>query len=110
MVCDYDQGLNKSKVFCLSSRWEGFPIAFAEALYFGNYIITSPVSSAKHITNHGQYGTIAKADVEEFSKALQDCIKVGFLNAERFEELRNYSKNNYTWSGIIKKLTGQLKS
>ena len=101
---------NKSKVFCLSSRWEGFPIAFAEALYFGNYIITSPVSSAKHITNHGQYGTIAKADVEEFSKALQDCIKVGFLNAERFEELRNYSKNNYTWSGIIKKLTGQLKS
>lgn len=101
---------NRAKVFCLSSRWEGFPITFVEALHFGNYIVTSPVSSAEHITNHGRYGTIAEAHAEEFSKALQNSMKAGFLNTERFKELRNHSIDNYTWQGIIKKLSDKLNS
>jgi glycosyltransferase involved in cell wall biosynthesis len=101
---------NRAKIFCLTSRFEGFPITFPEALYFGNYIVTSHVSSAEQIVYHGRYGTIVKADAVEFSKVLQNCMKAGFLNDGRFKELRNYSKDNYTWSVIIKKLADKLNS
>ena len=101
---------NRSKIFCLSSRYEGFPIAFPEALYFGNYLISSPVSSAEHITSKGKYGTVAKADTHEFSKAIQSSIEPGFLSSQRYEEIRRFSKDNFTWPGIVKKLADQIKS
>ena len=101
---------NRSKIFCLSSRFEGFPIAFPEALYFGNYLISSPVSSAEHITSKGKYGTVAKADAHEFSKAIQNSIEPGFLSSQRYEEIRRFSKDNFTWPGIVKKLADQIKS
>ena len=101
---------NRSKIFCLSSRYEGFPIAFPEALYFGNYLISSPVSSAEHITSKGKYGTVAKADAHEFSNALQNSIEPGFLSSQRYEEIRRFSKENFTWPGIVKKLADQIKS
>ena len=101
---------NRSKIFCLSSRYEGFPIAFPEALYFGNYLISSPVSSAEHITSNGKYGTVAKADAHEFSKAIQNSIEPGFLSSQRYEEIRRFSKENFTWPGIVKKLADQIKS
>ena len=101
---------NRSKIFCLSSRYEGFPIAFPEALYFGNYLISSPVSSAEHITSKGKYGTVAKADAQEFSNALQNSIEPGFLSSQRYEEIRRFSKDNFTWPGIVKKLADQIKS
>ena len=101
---------NRSKIFCLSSRYEGFPIAFSEALYFGNYLISSPVSSAEHITSKGKYGTDARADAHEFSKAIQNSIEPGFLSSQRYEEIRRFSKDNFTWPGIVKKLADQIKS
>jgi glycosyltransferase involved in cell wall biosynthesis len=101
---------NQAKVFCLTSRWESFGIVFTEALYFGNYIITSPISSAAYITDYGKYGTIAESDVLEFSKAIQKGINPGFLTTQRYEEIRNFSKKNFTWTGIIKKLSDKLKS
>ena len=101
---------NRAKVFCLSSRYEGFPIAFPEALYFGNYLISSPVSSAEHITSKGKYGTVARADAHGFSKAIQNSIEPGFLSSQRYEEIRRFSKDNFTWPGIVKKLADQIKS
>jgi glycosyltransferase involved in cell wall biosynthesis len=101
---------NQAKVFCLTSRWESFGIVFTEALYFGNYIITSPISSAAYITDYGKYGTIAESDVLEFSEAIQKGINPGFLTTQRYEEIRNFSKKNFTWTGIIKKLSDKLKS
>ena len=101
---------NRAKVFCLSSRYEGFPIAFPEALYFGNYLISSPVSSAEHITSKGKYGTVARADAHEFSKAIQNSIEPSFLSSQRYEEIRRFSKDNFTWPGIVKKLADQIKS
>jgi glycosyltransferase involved in cell wall biosynthesis len=99
---------NRSKVFCLTSRWESFGIVFAEALYFGNYIITSPVSSATYITDNNKYGTIAEG--LEFSNAIQQSIEPGFLSSQRYEEIRRFSKENFTWPGIVKKLADQIKS
>lgn len=101
---------NRAKIFCLTSRWESFGIVFTEALYFGNYIITSPVSSATYITDYNKYGTIAEAEGLEFSKAIQQSIEPGFLSSQRYEEIRSFSKDNFTWPGIVKKLADKIKS
>ena len=101
---------NRAKIFCLTSRWESFGIVFTEALYFGNYLITSPISSAAYITNNGKYGSIAKASAPEFSKAIQKSIEAGFLSTQRYTEIRSFSKENFTWPVIVKKLADKIKS
>lgn len=101
---------NRAKIFCLSSRHEGFPIAFPEALYFGNHIITSPVSSAKHITENGQYGIIAEPTAQDFAMAIQKSIAPNYLSEEKFRAIRDFSMNNFVWTKIVKKLAEKLNS
>jgi glycosyltransferase involved in cell wall biosynthesis len=99
---------NRAKIFCLSSRFEGFPITFPEALYFGNFIISTPVSSALQITNNNQAGKIVKAEAKDFSAAIQESITEGFLTSKRFENALIFSFANFTWPGIVKKLSEKL--
>jgi glycosyltransferase involved in cell wall biosynthesis len=101
---------NKAKVFCLTSRFEGFPIAFSEALYFGNHIISTPIASANYITQSGKYGVIAKADSIALSQEIQKSIKMGFLTSNRFKEIRAFAKSNFIWPVIIKKLAEKINS
>ena len=101
---------NRAKIFCLSSRYEGFPIAFAEALYFGNHIITSPISSAKHITANGQYGIIAEPTAKDFAMAIQKSIAPNYLSEEKYRAIREFSMNNFVWTKIVKKLAEKLNS
>jgi glycosyltransferase involved in cell wall biosynthesis len=101
---------NRAKIFCLSSKHEGFPIAFPEALYFGNHIITSPVSSAKHITENGQYGIITEPTAQDFAMAIQKSIAPNYLSEEKFRAIRDFSMNNFVWTKIVKKLAEKLNS
>lgn len=100
---------NRAKVFCLTSRFEGFPITFPEALYFGNYIVSTFVSSVNQVTNHGQYGRIVKPYPNDFATAIRESITEGFLTAKRFEDILRFSRINFTWPVIIKKLSDKLK-
>ncbi len=100
---------NRAKIFCLTSRFEGFPITFPEALYFGNYIISTPVSSALEITNNNQAGKIVKAGAKDFATAIQEGITDGFLTSKRYENTLEFSIANFTWPGIVKKLSDKLK-
>lgn len=52
----------KSKIFLLSSRYEGFSLALVEACYFGCYILSTDVGGAYEVTNKGQYGDIYKPE------------------------------------------------
>ena len=100
---------NRAKIFCLTSRFEGFPITFPEALYFGNHIISTPVSSALQITNYSQFGKVVKAETKDFAAAIQEGIEEGFLTSKRYESTLKFSIANFTWQGIIKKLSDKLK-
>ena len=100
---------NRAKIFCLTSRFEGFPITFSEALYFGNYIISTPVSSSVHITNKGEFGKVVKAEAPDLAAAIQDSMTEGFLTSKRFEDTLKFSRTNFTWPGIVKKLSDKLK-
>ena len=48
-----------SKIMCMTSRSEGFPISAVEAIYFGDYLVLTDFGSAIHdLTSDGRYGTI----------------------------------------------------
>lgn len=100
---------NRAKIFCLSSRFEGFPISFSEALYFGNYIISTPVSSSAHITDYGRFGKLVKPEAQAFADSIQESIADGYLSADRYEEIHQFAAANFTWPHIIKILSGKLK-
>lgn len=102
---------NKAKVFFLTSGFEGFPLVFPEALYFGNYIITTDVGGAKDITKNGENGTIIGVDdVELLRKTISDVIS-GSIDLEKY-----YYKNiqlaneKFIYSKIISNLDEKLRS
>jgi glycosyltransferase involved in cell wall biosynthesis len=100
---------NRAKVFCLTSRFEGFPITFPEALYFGNFIISTPVSSALEITNNSEFGKVVKAVAKDFSAAIKEGITEGFLTSKQYENTLEFSIANFSWPEIVKKLSDKLK-
>jgi glycosyltransferase involved in cell wall biosynthesis len=55
---------NRAKVFCLTSRFESFGIVLAEALYFGNYILSTGVESIQYITDNERLGKTINSSQE----------------------------------------------
>lgn len=100
---------NRAKIFCLSSRFEGFPISFSEALYFGNYIISTPVSSSAHITDYGRFGKIVNQEAQSFANSVQESIADAYLSADRYDQIHQFAAAHFTWPHIIKIVSGKLK-
>lgn len=101
---------SKSKIFCMSSRYEGFPLVFPEALYFGNYIISTDISGAYDITSNEKYGKVIKDDnINEYASVLNNLISSSFLNEKKCEEIKEYAKEEFTWQSIVKDLDTKLK-
>lgn len=99
----------KSKVFCLTSRYEGFPLVFPEAIYFGNYIITTDVSGANDITNNEQFGVIVRNPTSEnYAQILNNLITSEKLDSSFCKDIKTFAIENFTWQSIIKKLNRKL--
>ena len=64
---------NRAKLFCLTSRFESFGIVLAEALYFGNYILSTGVESIQYITDNERLGKITNT-TEELATAINNII------------------------------------
>ncbi len=95
----------RSKIFCMTSRYEGFPLVYPEAIYFGNYIVTTDVSGANDITNNGEFGDIIKNSTsDEYAKRLTQSLSLEKLNNGFCEEIRFFAMKNFTWQSIVLKL------
>lgn len=94
-----------SKVFLLSSRWEGFSLALVEAAYLGCYIITTNVGGAVEVTDNGSYGDIyEEEELAEKLRQLDDSI-VG----AGYEKRLTFCQDNFQlekYSKIIAKRLG----
>jgi glycosyltransferase involved in cell wall biosynthesis len=99
---------NRAKVFCLTSRWESFGIVLVEALYFGNYIITTDISSAKAITNNEKIGSIIMHE-HDLIKELTDIINEEKNIEFYYNDILNYS-GKFIWKNIVEKLHYRLDS
>lgn len=82
--------LRKSKIFCMSSDYEGMSNAMIEAICVGLPIVTTDVSGVKELLDNGKNGVIVPCgDVDELSKTFLEL-----MNNERLME--EYSKNSYS--------------
>ncbi len=106
--CEIIELYKKSKVFALSSNYEGFPLVYPEALFFGCHIITTAVSGSIDITNNGEFGDIVPVDnYILFHKALQKVIDNNITN-KSYEEIRDFSNEKFTWENILPALAKKL--
>lgn len=93
---------NKSKVFLLTSRFEGFPLVYPEALFFGNYIVTTDIAAAIDITNENRIGKIIKQDdVNELKKTISSIIEGKINLYENYLKAIKFSNNQFLWRKIV---------
>lgn len=94
---------NKSKVFLLTSRWEGSALVYPEALKFGNYILTTDVGGAKDITNDSKIGKIVPVnDIKALKKEIEKIIEKKINLEKKYNESLKLSDKHFLWSNIIK--------
>lgn len=98
---------NRAKVFILTSVFESFGLVFVEAQYFGNYIISTPVSSISDIIE-GNIGFISN-NVTAIKLELESIINDDKLSSEIYSKAIAHSKKFY-WSNILLNLHNQIKS
>lgn len=84
-VVDY---LFNSNVFCLSSMYEGFPIAILEALSIGLPVICTAVGGVLDLIIDNVNGFLSKIDEDEYLQAILKCLS---LSDEKHSVMR---KNN----------------
>lgn len=100
-----EEEYKKAKIFCLTSRFEGFPNVFPECAMKGCYIISSDIDPAYDITGNKRYGDIFSIDnVEELAKILIDrCINEDHLK-EISHDIQVYIKKNFNWIKLCERI------
>jgi len=101
----------KAKIFILSSRQEGFPNVYAEALFHGCMFITSEVDAADDITNYDELGAkYPIGDVGALADVLvRTCRKAtGTGMHDHVPKALKYAKQYYDWYRNAKKLAYML--
>src|SRR3989338_10935031 len=69
------EAYKKSKIFCLTSRFESFALVLTEAAFFGNAIVSTKVGCAPEITDNGKYGKLCSIDnIKEIAEGLRYFI------------------------------------
>ncbi len=99
----------KSKIFCLTSNVESFGIVLVEAGYFGNYIVSTNLPSARDITSNSQFGTLFKIrDTARLTEILENLIDNEELMEKNYLKIQNHIDKKFLWSKIISKLYREL--
>lgn len=100
---------SRARVFFLSSRFESFGIAFAEALFFGNVLVGHRGMAAyQDLCDGGEYGTFYEDNSpESFANALSQAIAKSEEKAI-VKRIRDHSAAHFSWSKWSKILADKL--
>lgn len=99
----------RSKVFCLTSRSEGFPLVFPEAIFFGDYVVSTKIGADEDITKGGTLGKrIDIDDVDTLSNTLQEIIDNTNDISTKYKDIIKYSRENFVWDKILEKIYSKL--
>jgi glycosyltransferase involved in cell wall biosynthesis len=97
---------NRSKVFILTSQWEGFAVVLCEALRFRNYIISTNVGGAKEIIGEGYGEIVNNDDCLSLSESLRKIIEKE-KNLEDLYEKVNWNPHKISWEYLLNNLNIQ---
>lgn len=103
--------LRRSRVNVLTSRHESFGIVFAEALYFGNYLVgTDGMSSFNDLTCNGEFGERLPFNDDS---ALRKCLQSLIDDPDRIDALRKpaskFARQNFVWPVLVERLEEELQ-
>lgn len=95
---------SKSKIYCLTSRSEGFNISVLEAMYYGCYPVLSNYGvSAYDVTNDGAIGAICEqGNINEYVNKLQAAILT--YSNETALNIKEIARNKYNYQKIAETL------
>lgn len=98
----------KSKIFCLTSQFESFGIAFIEAAALGNVIVSTDVGISSELISRNNGIVVGINDVEKLTSSLQKMIHSCKL--EEYSKITyKICKENFDWDKIIERLTQEFK-
>jgi len=92
----------RAKVFCLTSRWEGFSLALVDALHFGCHIVSTRVSSIDDVLDNGAIGAIVRGE-DELVQELSNLFRGVKDPMDSFDAVRAHSRK-FRWSDLCAKL------
>lgn len=103
--------LRRSRINVLTSRHESFGIVFAEALYFGNYLVgTDGMSSFNDLSNNGEFGKRLPFNDDN---ALRKCLQTLIDNPDQIDGLResarSFARQNFVWPVLVERLEEELQ-
>ncbi|MFD3156174.1 glycosyltransferase family 4 protein [Haloimpatiens sp. FM7330] len=100
---------SKSKIFCLTSEFESFGIAFVEAAALGNVIVSTDVGISRELVQNNNGMIVNVNDTKALTHELEKFINN--KNLEKYSrETYNLCKKNFNWDEIIHKLNVSLKA
>lgn len=101
---------NRSRIFCLPSRFEGMAVVLPEAMYYGNVIVTTADGSIRPLIETGQFGLVVERDD---SRSLADALLKLMTDMEMAgtmaEEARKISSELLSWDRITDVLTVAIR-
>jgi glycosyltransferase involved in cell wall biosynthesis len=101
----------KAKIFALTSRFEGFPNVYAEALFHGCMFVTSNIDAADDIINFGELGLKYNlGNIDALSGALVRLCSNASHSAfqTHIPKALNYAAKHYDWTRNAKRLAYML--
>ncbi|MCM3443751.1 glycosyltransferase [Metabacillus halosaccharovorans] len=105
-----EEEFRRAKVFCLTSRNEGFPLVFTEAAMNGCFIISTNLDPAYDITNDEKYGRLFPTeDTESLAKIFTNICNDNNELKNVCEKIQSYANNNFNWIRICRKLDILIK-
>lgn len=92
---------NRAKVFVLTSRWEGSPIVYPEAMRFRNYLISTPMNALKDLYDNGRLGVSVAQDADcELAEQLNEIIS-GKRNTNVYND---NDVTSLSWERMVEKI------
>lgn len=99
----------KAKIFCLTSEFESFGIAFIEAGYFGDIIVSTDVGIAKEIVKDNNGCVVPANDTKALSIAISNAINDKELQKKSIKT-HKLCIEKFDWDKIVDKLNIELES
>ena len=101
---------NRSRIFCLPSRFEGMAVVLPEAMHYGNAIVTTADGSLRPLIEAGKFGLVVERDDSRaLADALLKLITDRGMTERMAEEARRISSGLLSWDRITDVLTVAIR-
>lgn len=92
----------RSKIFCLTSVEESFGFVLIEAMAYGDYVVTTSISSSNEITDFGKCGAIVSTERElsdQLALLMKDSLHIQITSQMAIKR----TLSRYDWKDVLSK-------